>query len=796
MGSTRDQTARVGNVGLEGAPTISYTPGRDRRFAPTRSLDAVTGKLVQVTMAMNARKAKQPRSRPQPAADRENETPANEGSSRELTFHPLGAEADEQTASGMEGEALAALDRSGWPPHPSERRDFYHRIRVFPPEVAAWRKRMLRRIADQPARFVLGASASPEATQRCLDDGISCLREVARILAVLYGTPNLGNKQDPTDELVYIILARHTREGAYQQAFESLKKRFPKWDDLLDAPRKEVEKLVHSGGLSSKKTTALYAALGRLRDTFGRCTFEPARAWSDEKLEAFLCSLPEIQRKSAFCIMMYSFGRQVFPADTHVGRVLSRLGPYRELGLSLESLDHKKLQRELVDLIPPPLRYSLHVNLVMHGRSVCRSVRPLCGECELRNFCQYNRKREAARVMASEAPTLIDLFSGAGGLSEGFIRAGFRVLGAVDQDEMAVRTYRLNHPGVPDERVIQGDIRELARGTLRKLAGRRTLDVLAGSPPCQGFSSAGFRSKKTVTGYRADADERNFLFEWMVAAALELKPRIFLMENVPGMQSTKREDLSFLEAAAKMLREQGGYRTEMWRLNASAFGVPQDRIRCFLIASRLRIMPARPVEEYQDKRRPDLDPDALPPVTLMEAIFDLPERAAGTGVSVERWEPSDPSRDARSRRYLSKFGILRGSPVLYQHTVRYHNARDLELYALLRPGEDSIHLLEQHGRNDLMRYRKDVFDDKYARLRGDRPCKTIVSHLAKDGNGYIHPTQVRSLSFREAVRVQSFHDGFVFCGSPSDQWIQLGNAVPPILAEAIARSFRRALERS
>ena len=207
-------------------------------------------------------------------------------------------------------------------------------------------------------------------------------------------------------------------------------------------------------------------------------------------------------------------------------------------------------------------------------------------------------------------------------------------------------------------------------------------------------------------------------------------------------------------------------------------------------------MPVQPAAEYQDTRRPDLDHDALPPVTLGEAIFDLPDASAGEGVSVEAREPPDPAGDPRFRRYLTKFGILRPSRLLYQHTVRYHNPRDLELYALLRPGEDSIHALEQHGRGDLMRYRRDVFDDKYARLRGDRPCKTIVAHLAKDGNGYIHPTQVRSISLREAARVQSFHDGYVFCGSPSDQWIQLGNAVPPVLAEAIARSFRRALERS
>ncbi len=158
--------------------------------------------------------------------------------------------------------------------------------------------------------------------------------------------------------------------------------------------------------------------------------------------------------------------------------------------------------------------------------------------------------------------------------------------------------------------------------------------------------------------------------------------------------------------------------------------------------------------------------------------------------------PPESAGDPRFRRYLTKFGILRTSRLLYQHTVRYNNPRDLELYAMLRPGEDSIHALERHGRGDLMRYRRDVFDDKYARLRDDRPCKTIVAHLAKDGNGYIHPTQVRSLSFREAARVQSFHDSYVFCGSPSEQWIQLGNAVPPVLAEAIARSFRSTLERS
>jgi DNA (cytosine-5)-methyltransferase 1 len=124
----------------------------------------------------------------------------------------------------------------------------------------------------------------------------------------------------------------------------------------LDAPRREVKKLVYSGGLSSKKTLALRAALTALRKRFGKCTLEPARSWSDEELETFLRGLPEFERKSAYCIMMYSFGRQVFPADTHAGRVLARLGPSRELGLTLDGFDHKKLQTILADLIPPNLR--------------------------------------------------------------------------------------------------------------------------------------------------------------------------------------------------------------------------------------------------------------------------------------------------------------------------------------------------------------------------------------------------------------------------------------------------------
>jgi endonuclease III len=134
---------------------------------------------------------------------------------------------------------------------------------------------------------------------------------------------------------------------------------------------------------------SLFGALRTIKSRFGSVTLEPLRDWPDDEVVEFLRSLPEIERKSAYCVMMYSLGRAVFPVDTHVGRVLCRLSPYRELGIDLDGLDHKQLQRVLPDLVPPRLRYSLHVNLVCHGREVCKARRPACSRCEISRSCAW-----------------------------------------------------------------------------------------------------------------------------------------------------------------------------------------------------------------------------------------------------------------------------------------------------------------------------------------------------------------------------------------------------------------------
>lgn len=158
------------------------------------------------------------------------------------------------------------------------------------------------------------------------------------------------------------------------------------------------------------------------------------------------------------------------------------------------------------------------------------------------------------------------------------------------------------------------------------------------------------------------------------------------------MKSAKKGDQSFFDEAARAL-EQEGFQTATWRLNAAALGVPQDRVRYFLVAARGVPMPERPPESYQDGLARDFNPHALPAITFDEAVFDLVPREASNGYVVDLWPVRGDPGSARYRRYLTKFGILSTSRLLFNHTVRYHNERDLELYALLRPGEDSVHAL-------------------------------------------------------------------------------------------------------
>jgi len=203
-----------------------------------------------------------------------------------------------------------------------------------------------------------------------------------RLLAQRYGNPRHGNKRDPLDELVYIILSTRTGEAVFRGVYRDLKKAFPSWSDI-DARRvSEFHRILAPGGLSSLKAYQLLGILSALRHEFGRVTLEPLRKMKDDEAERFLLTLPGVGKKVAKCVLIYSLDRQVLPVDVHTHRVAVRLG--------LAAKRRPDTSQDLIEAqVPPPLRYGFHVNAIAHGRSVCLPSKPMCSACVLRQYCPY-----------------------------------------------------------------------------------------------------------------------------------------------------------------------------------------------------------------------------------------------------------------------------------------------------------------------------------------------------------------------------------------------------------------------
>ena len=253
-------------------------------------------------------------------------------------------------------------------------------------EHESWREARLAELESQ------GPHRTRSDRAHVVDELSAHLLVLTSTLANAYGTPDLGNKADPVDELVYIILSRRTREGAYQAAYNALKARYQSWEQLVCVAEAEIENTIRFSGLGRRKAQSLRLALGGLIARFGRCTLEPTRSWTDEETRAFLCTLPEIGLKSAACVMMCSLDRPAFPVDAHVGRVLERLDTFRVIGVKLADTDHKVKQRLLWDAVPPSLRYPLHVNLLTHGRVTCLPRKPRCSSCLIAAVCASRRE--------------------------------------------------------------------------------------------------------------------------------------------------------------------------------------------------------------------------------------------------------------------------------------------------------------------------------------------------------------------------------------------------------------------
>lgn len=209
----------------------------------------------------------------------------------------------------------------------------------------------------------------------------SFLRKVNRKLAV-YGSDRHGNRRNPLEELVFIILSAQTESYLYIQTFKNLRRRFPTWNSLVTADESEIEAVIHHGGLAQKKATQLKRAMEKIRADAGKLSLRFLTTLSDEEVRTYLTTLPGIGNKSASCIMLYSLERSVFPVDTHVWRICRRLGLTPQVAKPSRSME-----LELEAKTPKSLRYSLHVNLVSHGRRICTTYWPKCEQCVLAEMC-------------------------------------------------------------------------------------------------------------------------------------------------------------------------------------------------------------------------------------------------------------------------------------------------------------------------------------------------------------------------------------------------------------------------
>ena len=385
-------------------------------------------------------------------------------------------------------------------------------------------------------------------------------------------------------------------------------------------------------------------------------------------------------------------------------------------------------------------------------------------------------------------PTFIDLFCGCGGFSLGLERAGLRCLAAIDFNKEAVAVFRTNFPLLGVDRVRQEDLTNFDPNRLAELIGTTSVDVITGGPPCQGFSTARQRDGANHGTRRFVDDKRRHLYRDYLRYVGFFRPRIFIMENVLGIRSAAGgEYFTRVQHEARLL----GYRVAAQTVDAFTLGVPQKRRRQLIIGVRADLPGFFPALVAPAPR-------AVINTTLRAAIGDLPPLSAGGGSERSKYNLGQRLRHLATsgdagRNYLFNVLEVERAEVLTAHRARPHSERDLRDFLLLREGENSAEAMRR-GTTFEFPYDKSSFKDRYTRQSRCEPCSTIVAHLSKDGLMFVHPTQNRSLTPREAARIQSFPDWFDFPVARTHQFRLIGNAVPPLVSEAVGFEIRRFLQ--
>ena len=343
----------------------------------------------------------------------------------------------------------------------------------------------------------------------------------------------------------------------------------------------------------------------------------------------------------------------------------------------------------------------------------------------------------------------IDLFCGAGGLSYGFECAGFNILLGIDNDSKALEVFEHNHNGAKS---ICGDITQINYENIKEKIGDKRIDIIIGGPPCQGMS---------LSGPRKFDDPRNKLYLSYIRLVDEIKPRAFVIENVPGLVSLFDGQIkdSIIEKFTKM-----GYKVKYQILCAADYGVPQSRKRVVFVGTREEVE-----FEYPKKLKNQ--------VTCKMALSDLPPLVDELGEEI-----SDYATDIQNDYQK----LMRAkSEKVHNHVAASHSEKVKKIIALVPDGCNYKSLPEEYrnSRN---------FHVAWTRFASDKPAPTIdTGH-----RHHFHYEYNRVPTVRECARLQSFPDNFVFEGNKTQQFRQVGNAVPPLMAQAIAKQVKKMLEES
>lgn len=400
----------------------------------------------------------------------------------------------------------------------------------------------------------------------------------------------------------------------------------------------------------------------------------------------------------------------------------------------------------------------------------------------------------------------IDLFAGAGGLSEGFIREKFEPVAHVEMSAEAADTLKtriaFHHfsqkknltkyysylqqdisrnelwDSIPQHLLESVINEEISDNTIESIFEKidsqldeKKVDVIIGGPPCQAYSLVG-RSRDPN---RMKGDKRNYLFRYYAEFLDRYKPKYFVFENVLGLQTAGNK--KYLNEMIQLFSDIG-YSTDLKVLNAEEYGVLQRRRRVVIIGHRSKRKFSFPELEtrpnnYQVKR---------------DLFYDLPKLKPGEELQIAKY--TKPIND-----YLKETEIRNGVDFVTQHITRQHNERDLEIYSIAinkwLHGKERLKYDELPARLQTHN-KKDIFLDRFKVVDPTGHSHTVVAHIAKDGHYYIYPDlkQVRSISVREAARIQSFPDNYLFEGGRTAAFKQIGNAVPPLMAEKIAASLK------